>query len=134
MCGCMFKYGLGINSHTSACKKKSKSNNQILCNFLIQLTFFFYNVYFLLLIIYNQINLYILSRTACLEINQFFMFCNSGLLSKTDIFIVHTSSYKNFYEFCTMSRITCLKLIVIQKFQYSSNENILFFLILVQSM
>ena len=34
----------------------------------------------------------------------FYMVCNSGLLSKTDIFIVHTSSYKKFYQFCTVSR------------------------------
>jgi len=44
---------LKLLSHASACKKKFndqniflRSNNQILCNFLYQLTFFFYNVYF----------------------------------------------------------------------------------------
>ena len=37
------------------------------------------------LIIYNQINFYIVSRTAYLEMNSFFMFSDSGLLSKTDI-------------------------------------------------
>ena len=69
MCGYMFKYGQGINKHASGCKKNSmtktfflKSNNQILYNFLEWLNFFSNNVYFLLLIIYNQINLYIVSR------------------------------------------------------------------------
>jgi hypothetical protein len=60
---------------------------------------------FLLLIIYNQIDFYIVFRTGCLEMNQFVMFCNTGLLSKTDIFIVHTSSNKN-----VINSVPCLEL------------------------
>jgi hypothetical protein len=40
------------------------------------------------------------------------MFCSSGLLSKTGIFILHPSSYKKFDQFCTVSRIACIELIV----------------------
>ena len=49
-----------------------------------------------------------------IEMNQYFMFCNSGLLSKTNIFIVHTSSHKKLHQFCTVFTIKCLELIVIQ--------------------
>ena len=64
--------------------------------------FFLYNVFFFPFIIYNQINFYIVSRTACLEMNQFFT-C-FAILDFCLKLIVHTSSYKKIYQFCTVSR------------------------------
>ncbi len=74
---------------------------------------------FLLLLIHNQINFYIVSRAACQEPNKFFIcfavldFCQNCKTDIFDIFTLHPSSYKKFYQFCTVSRIAFLELIVV---------------------